>query len=149
MEVKAEVLKLGSPHKNGDIFEPGCLTEVTVPVTLGFDMLTVVGSAVVHADGSGTLTLAPEAGGLDGDVVGIGFTCEAWREENGVRVLEKIKPMCLGVSVKNKGLESQICPSCYTSRLILVRSIEDTFWCETCLQWRPCAPKRGSRGSSF
>lgn len=37
-------------------------------------------------------------------------------------------------------MESQTCKTCGTSTLILVRSIENTFYCGKCRRWVPCDP---------
>lgn len=37
-------------------------------------------------------------------------------------------------------MESMTCPTCGTKTLILVRSIEHTFYCGTCKKWKPCPP---------
>jgi hypothetical protein len=96
--MKAQVVKFGA-QKNGEVFAPGCLMEgVTVPVCDQFDGKKVVGSAVIHADGSADLTLN-EGVTLATEIVGIGFRAEDWREEGGVRVVEEMRPICLGVKV--------------------------------------------------
>lgn len=38
-------------------------------------------------------------------------------------------------------MESITCSTCKTMTMILVRSLDNTFWCGTCQQWRPC-PRR-------
>lgn len=104
--MKVQVLRLGAPaDRFGDVFAPGCLEPATVPVCLEFDCHAVVGTARVLEDGSAELELhagvelEPQSGTIEGGV-GIGFVAEHWREEDGVRVMEEVRPVCLGISVK-------------------------------------------------
>jgi hypothetical protein len=139
--VKAQVLSFDAPaDARGDVFAPGCLKAATVPVILGFDPHTIIGLAEIAEDGSAELTIAEEAGSVVGEV-GIGFVAERWREEGGIRIVEQARPLYLGVSVSNRGLESQVCPDCRQRRFIIVRSIDNKFWCKRCKAWKPCAAK--------
>ena len=37
-------------------------------------------------------------------------------------------------------MESMTCQTCQTKTLLVGRSINDTFWCDTCKRWVPCDP---------
>lgn len=37
-------------------------------------------------------------------------------------------------------MESMTCDACGGMTLILVRSIDNTFWCHVCKKWKPCPP---------
>lgn len=139
--LKAQVLRLGPPASNGEVFPPGCITPADVPVTIDFDGTAVVGTAHVAEDGSAELEIDPACLGIIGDV-GFGFRADEWRQDGDVLVMEKIRPICLSVQISNKAAEHQRCQTCQTITFVSVRSIEDTFWCRACNAWKPCAPKR-------
>lgn len=44
--------------------------------------------------------------------------------------------------------EVQDCAACGTKSYILIRSIEDTFWCKGCGKWQPCVPPRQATGET-
>lgn len=142
---KAQVLRLGPPaDSRGDIFAPGCLKAATVPVTLDFDPSAVIGYAHVAEDGSAEIHMSNVAGSLEGASIGFRVLRDRW-EGDSLHVVEEIEPVTIGAKVSNRGVEMQECQTCHVSRLVQVRSIEDTFWCERCKAWKPCAPKKAGQ----
>lgn len=82
---------------------PGAMrmSSQNVPVTLGFDGSKVIGRATVYADGTAELEIdvplehrpVDEVSG-----VGLGFVVEKERWEGDVRVIEKLRPVTVGIS---------------------------------------------------
>ena len=72
-----------------------------IPVTVGFDSTRVVGRATVYPDGSAELDIdlplefKSEA---DQDVIGLGFVVEKERSKGGARIIERLRPVTVGVS---------------------------------------------------
>jgi hypothetical protein len=71
-------------------------------VTVGFDGARVVGRATVFPDGTAELDIdVPvefKSDGIDSDVLGLGFVVEQQRQEGNVRVIERLRPVTVGVS---------------------------------------------------
>jgi hypothetical protein len=82
---------------------PGAMTETArdIPITVGFDSRNVVGRATVFPDGTAELeidvpmerrSLTTEDG-----VLGIGYVVEQDRWEGDVRIIERLRPLTVGV----------------------------------------------------
>jgi hypothetical protein len=102
MKIKAIVI----PKDDKEI-APGALrmSSQVVPVTVGFDGTKVVGSATVYSDGTAELEIdAPVEQRLieegDSGVLGLGFVVEKDRWEGDVRIIEKLRPVTVGVSAE-------------------------------------------------
>jgi hypothetical protein len=99
MKIKARVLS-----KDDKEIAPGALkgTARDIPVTVGFDGARVVGRATVFPDGTAELDIdVPvefKSDGIDSDVLGLGFVVEQQRQEGNVRVIERLRPVTVGVS---------------------------------------------------
>ncbi len=83
---------------------PGALKEAArnVPVSVNFDGSNIVGSATIFPDGSAVLDInVPVERTIvkspDG-VLGIGFVVEQDRWEGGVRTIERLRPVTVGIS---------------------------------------------------
>lgn len=98
MKLKARVWVEGDKE-----FAPGALRETArnVPITVGFDRRNVVGSATVFPDGSAELEIdvpmERRSLGTDDGVLGLGFVVEQERFEGDVRVIERLRPITVGV----------------------------------------------------
>jgi hypothetical protein len=99
MKIRARVIS-----KDDKEIAPGAIrmSSQNVPVTVGFDGTKVVGRATVYADGTAELEIdAPieqkQITGEDG-VLGLGFVVEKERREGDVRIIEKIRPVTVGIS---------------------------------------------------
>jgi hypothetical protein len=99
MNIKARVISADDKE-----IAPGALkgTARNVPVTIGFDSSRVVGRATVYPDGTAELEIdAPietKSDGADQDVIGLGFVVEQSRQEGDIRVIERLRPVTVGVS---------------------------------------------------
>lgn len=78
------------------------MSSTNVPVTVGFDGTQVVGRATVFADGTAELEIdvpmERKTGDVEKGVLGLGFVVEKERWEGGVRIIERIRPITVGVS---------------------------------------------------
>ncbi len=100
--MKAQVVRLGPPAdaRHAEIYAPGSIKPATVPVTRAFDSSDVIGAAEISADGSARITLIAGAPGVDVREIrhtGLGFRVIRQHDEAGVRVIDELDPICLGV----------------------------------------------------
>jgi hypothetical protein len=80
------------------------MTARNIPVTVGFDGNKIVGRATVFADGTAELEIdAPleqKPGDDNSGVLGLGFVVEKERHEGDVRIIEKLRPVTVGISAE-------------------------------------------------
>lgn len=97
MKIKARVLAADDKE-----IGPGAIKSTVrdIPVTIGFDGSRVVGRATVYPDGTAELEIDAPLETKDGEegVIGLGFVVEQSRQEGDVRVIERLRPVTLGVS---------------------------------------------------
>lgn len=99
MKIRARVLS-----KDDKEIAPGALKAAArdIPVTVGFERSKVVGRATVFPDGTAELDidvpLEFKSDGVDADVIGLGFVVEQQRQDGNVRVIERLRPVTVGIS---------------------------------------------------
>lgn len=103
--MKITIARIGGPADHyGAIIGPAAIPAgVAVPLFSEFDYTDPIGQAVVHADGSADLELAPgielDVARLEADAsIGIGYRVLEEHEENGARVIDRLELMAVGVS---------------------------------------------------
>ena len=103
--MRITIARVGPPgDRNGTVVAPGAIPACDVPLCEDFDpMLIPIGRAVVHADGTADLELrdgfALDVDGLRPDAtIGMGYRVLEQHEENGVRVIDRLELMAIGVS---------------------------------------------------
>jgi hypothetical protein len=103
--MKIQIARIGPPaDRLGAILAPGSVPAVEVPVCEDFDpYLRPIGRARIDVDGAAEITFAPgveiDVEGLEVDAtIGIGFRVLEQHEEGGVRVLDKIEIMAVGIN---------------------------------------------------
>jgi len=97
--MKTQVVRIGPPadERHREIYAPGSIKPATIPVTRAFDANDMIGGAEIFADGSARLALAGRVDGAKIRHVGLGFKIIRSHEEDGVRVIDELDPICLGV----------------------------------------------------
>lgn len=99
-----KIARLGPPpDRFGNVIDDAAIPDGPVPLCEDFDpYLRPIGRAIAHPDGSAELELLPgvsiDVAGLEADkTIGIGYRVLEEHEENGVRVIDRLELLAVGV----------------------------------------------------
>lgn len=99
MTLSTRVVRIGPPadDRHREIYAAGSIKPAKIPITRAFDSAALIGAADLHSDGSAVLRFAGRVEPGKIRHVGLGFRIIRAHEEGGVRVIDELEPICLGV----------------------------------------------------
>jgi len=103
--VLARVVTFSAPvDHHGDVYAPGSLKGARVPLLEAFDEQNPIGVASILEDGTARLWLRPglavnleKIAKLSPINVGLGFRVIRSHVDDGVRVIDELEPLCVGI----------------------------------------------------